>query len=93
MTVVELSVFSAERFLEDVENTCAIRGAPYSKPVTKAVIEAYRASFNEETVGLRPTHPASAPVNPRLYDPQSIDTVAIAVKAGFLSQLTLLPTW
>lgn len=92
MGVVNLEVFSPERFLEDTKQTAAAIGAPFSESATKAVLEAYAQSFKDGAVLWRATNRPGDALNFRFYERRPIDTVAIAVKAGFIEKDNILGT-
>lgn len=77
--------FSPSRFLEDVKKTSAAIDAPYSESATRAVVEAYSQNFHDGAVLWRATNRPGDALNYRFYERRPIDTVAIAVKAGFLA--------
>ncbi|KAK4693763.1 hypothetical protein P7C71_g3695, partial [Lecanoromycetidae sp. Uapishka_2] len=77
--------FCPTRFLDDVRKTSAAIGAPYSESATRAVIDAYSQSFRDGAVLWRATNRPGDALNYRFYERRPIDTVAIAVRAGFLA--------
>ncbi|KAG4437220.1 hypothetical protein IFR05_007309 [Cadophora sp. M221] len=89
---VDLEVFSPERFLEDTKRTAEAIGAPYSEAATKAVLEAYAQSFKDGAVLWRATNRPGDALNFRFYERRPVDTVSIAVKAGFIEKDNIMGT-
>lgn len=84
MAVLEQHIFSNQQFLADVQRTAAALGAPYSESATRTVIEAYDECFKNEVVLWKTTSKPIAALNYRFMSQQHRDTIATAVKAGFI---------
>lgn len=91
------AVFSPSRFLKDIETTAGILGAEHSEPMTHRVLDAYEESFHRGAVLWRTTDKPGGPLNYRFYERRPVDTMGIAVRAGFISAHSpatrLISTW
>jgi 4-hydroxyphenylpyruvate 3-dimethylallyltransferase len=95
ITTVDPSAFSASRFREDIERFCKILNAPFSASATEAVLKVYGSLFNDSSVGWRVTSKDST-LNYRIFQMRPVDTIAIAIEAGYIkpSPLTdLVQAW
>lgn len=95
INTVDPSAFSASRFREDIEEFCKILKAPFSASATEAVLKAYGSVFNDSPVGWRVTSKDSV-LNYRIFQMRSVDTIDIAIEAGYIkpSPLTdLVQAW
>ena len=82
----DLEVFSPQRFLKDTKRTAEAIGAPYSEAAIRSVLEAYAQNFKDGAVLWRATNRPGDALNFRFYERRPVDTVSIAVKAGFIEK-------
>ncbi|KAL3423547.1 hypothetical protein PVAG01_05294 [Phlyctema vagabunda] len=78
-------LFSAPRFLEELEQGSASMGAPYSEKSTKTVLDAFGHKFSEGAIQLIATSRPGEPIIYRLLMRKPADTIDIAVGAGLLA--------
>jgi hypothetical protein len=85
MTVTQTPVaFSEERFLNDVRKTAAAINAPYSEHAVLEVLKAFKECLTDEAVIWRTTSRPNDKLNYRISIRSGLDTVALAIKAGFV---------
>jgi 4-hydroxyphenylpyruvate 3-dimethylallyltransferase len=89
--------FAPARFLQDVEVTAGAIGAPYSRPITQAVLDAYAENFRESAVLWRTTDRPGGALNYRFYERRPTDTLGVAIEAGLLAAgnelIPLISSW
>lgn len=85
MTITHAATaFSQEGFLNDIRKTAAAINAPYSEPAVREVLKAFEECFAEDAVLWRTTNRPNDKLNYRISARGRLDTVAVAVKAGFI---------
>ncbi|PMD17248.1 hypothetical protein NA56DRAFT_648701 [Hyaloscypha hepaticicola] len=78
------SAFTSERFLADYKKTADILGAKYDEKIVAGTLTSFDNCFEEGTVIWRSTSRANDKLNYRFYLRHRVDTVALAVKAGYI---------
>lgn len=78
------SVFTPEKFLEDFKRTADALDSPYSESVLEGTLKNFDECLREGTVTWRGTSRANDVLNYRFYIKSQLDTVDLAVKAGYI---------
>ena len=78
------SAFTSARFLDDYKKTADSLGASYSEPIVQGTLSSFDGCFEEGTVIWRSTSRPNDKLNYRFYLRRRLDTVALAVKAGYI---------
>lgn len=76
--------FSQERFLNDIRKTAEAIDAPYSESAVLSVLKAFEEFILDEAVIWRTTNRPNDKLNYRISVSHQLDTVAMAIKAGFI---------
>jgi hypothetical protein len=77
--------FSQERFLNDIRKTASAINAPYSDHAVLEVLKAFDECLTDEAVIWRTTSRPNDKLNYRISIRSGLDTVALAIKAGFIN--------
>lgn len=80
------SAFDSARFLDDYRKTAAALGAPYSESIVQETLNSFDGCFDEGMVIWRSTSRPNDKLNYRFYLRRRVDTVALAAKAGFITE-------
>ncbi|MFC4056659.1 aromatic prenyltransferase [Actinomadura syzygii] len=95
--MAESVAFSQHRFLRDIRVTAEAIGAPYSEPVTRTVLAAYRESFRDGAVLWRTTDKPGGALNYRFYERRPTDSIGTAIRANLLDPknalINLISSW
>ncbi|KAJ5557266.1 secondary metabolism biosynthetic enzyme [Penicillium frequentans] len=85
MTAVEvISKFDPVRFLTDFKGTSDAIGASYFEPSILETLNTFKSCFQNSTVIWRTTNRGNDPLTYRFFLQQRLDTVEIAIKAGYI---------
>ena len=78
------SAFTSARFLADYKKTADALDASYSESIGQGTLSSSDGRFEEGTVIWRSTSRPNDKLNYRFYLRRRLDTVALAVKAGYV---------
>ncbi|EEQ32241.1 NovQ [Microsporum canis CBS 113480] len=80
------TTFDSARFLDDYKKTADALGAPYNESIVARTLNSFGNCFNEGTVIWRSTSRPNDKLNYRFYLRDRVDTVALAIKAGYIEE-------